>query len=171
MKKISNRMVRVLAAVSVLFILGAWRAEAGLIKVDQTIWGMDCAPCAYGMEKGLKKLVGIKRVQVSLNKGNAVIEFVSDVKEPTLADIRRVVRDSGFTPKEAKVKISGTLKVQEHNVLLLQVGEMNYVLKPVDKTKAAWQRLQKAANGSTITVTGKVPAGHSDEIFVDEALL
>lgn len=44
----------------------AARAEAnGLLEVEQAIFGMDCAPCAYGVERSLKRLPGAQRVQVS----------------------------------------------------------------------------------------------------------
>lgn len=168
MKAIMNRtntpMIRTLVLVIVLLILAVSPTAAGLIEVDQTIWGMDCAPCAYGMEKGLKKLEGVKKVKVSLNKGNAVLQFASD-SELTLADIRRVVRDGGFTPKEAKVEVSGTLKA-EGGELRLQVGEMGYLLKPSDQAKEAWRQLQKSATGTTVTVVGQTPADQDDRIVV-----
>ena len=46
---------------------------AQLVKVDQEVFGMDCAPCAYGLERGLKKMDGLERVKVSLNDGKAYL--------------------------------------------------------------------------------------------------
>jgi copper chaperone CopZ len=154
MKTTTNKMMARLAAV----------AEAGLIDVDQSIWGMDCAPCAYGMEKGLKNLEGVKKVKVSLNKGNAVIQIAADSKL-VLADIRRVVRDGGFTPKEAVVKISGTLQ-RKDGELRLKVSNADYALKPSEKATDAWRRLQETAVGVTVTVVGDTPAEHDDQIRV-----
>jgi copper chaperone CopZ len=167
MKTTMNKtLARTLAMISVLLTLGGSNAVAGLIEVDQSIWGMDCAPCAYGMEKGLKKLEGVKRVKVSLNKGNAILEFKTDSKL-ALADIRSTVRDGGFTPKEAKVKVSGTLKL-EGDELRLKVGEVIYLLKPSDKAKDAWQQLRKLEAGATVTIAGQTPADHDDRIVVLE---
>lgn len=160
----SKTMARMAAVVAALLTLGFSNAAAGLIEAKQTIWGMDCAPCAYGMEKGLKKLEGVKTVKVSLNKGNAVIEFAADNKL-VLADIRRVVRDGGFTPKEAVVKISGTLQ-REGEELRLRVGDTHYALKPSEEAKDVWQRLQETAVGATVTVVGDTPAEHDDQIRV-----
>jgi copper chaperone CopZ len=167
MTTIIRRMVAwPLAVLSVLLMLGVSNAAAGLIEVDQTIFGMDCAPCAYGMEKGLKKMEGVKTVKVSLNKGNAVIQFAADNKL-VLADVRRVVRDGGFTPKKATMKISGTLK-GKGDELRLHVGDTDYTLKPSEKAKDVWQRLQAAGTGATVTVVGEAPADEDGEILVQQ---
>lgn len=160
----NETMTRLSAVVVAMLTVGISNATAGLIEVDQTIWGMDCAPCAYGMEKGLKKLEGVKKVKVSLNNGNAVLQFTADNKLG-LADIRRVVRAGGFTPKHATVKISGTLQ-RDGDQLRLHVGKADYALKPSEKAKGAWQGLQEAGTGATVTVVGDAPADHDDQILV-----
>ena len=165
--KMNKRIAWSLAVVFVLLALSVSKAAAGLIEVDQIIWGMDCAPCAYGMEKGLKKLKGVSEVKVSLNKGNAVIQFAADNKL-VLADIRRVVRDGGFTPKQATVEISGTLQ-REGDELHLHAGDVHYALKPSEKAKDAWQRLQEAGTGATVTVVGDARADDDGEILVQQA--
>jgi copper chaperone CopZ len=81
-------------------------ARAELRKVEQVVYGMDCAPCAYGLEKGLKKLKGVKDVTVSLNKGTAIVELKPGNKV-TVEDIKKIVRKNGFTPKETKI-LEGT---------------------------------------------------------------
>lgn len=82
----------------------------GLIHAKQVIFGMDCAPCAYGIEKGLKGLPGVQSVTVSLNNGYAEVSLASDSKT-SLADIREVIRKNGFTPKDAQVQLEGTLQL------------------------------------------------------------
>lgn len=80
----------------------------GLREVDQTIFGMDCAPCAAGIERGLSKLPGVTSVRVSLNEGKAVAQLAPD-STTTLAQIREVIRHNGFTPKDASVTVVGRL--------------------------------------------------------------
>ena len=77
-------------------------ASAELLKVEQKIYGMDCAPCAYGVEKGLKKLEGVKKAQVSLNKGTAVVELKPG-NNVTVDQIKDIVKRNGFTPKETRI--------------------------------------------------------------------
>ncbi|MDE1975681.1 MAG: heavy-metal-associated domain-containing protein [Elusimicrobia bacterium] len=94
------------AVLAGLFLaLAAWQAasaRAEMSKVVMKIYGMDCAPCAYGMTKGLEKIKGVAKVVVSLNAGTATLDLAPG-NEVTLKEIRRVVREHGFTPKEAKV--------------------------------------------------------------------
>jgi copper chaperone CopZ len=76
-------------------------ARAELLKVEQVVYGMDCAPCAYGLEKSLKKIAGVKEVTVSLNKGTATLELKPGNKV-TVKKIKEVIRVNGFTPKRQK---------------------------------------------------------------------
>lgn len=82
-------------------------AADGLRDVRQTIFGMDCAPCAYGVEKGLRALPGVGDVSVSLNEGYARASLEAD-SPTTLAQIRETIRDGGFTPKGATLRVEGT---------------------------------------------------------------
>ena len=62
----------------VLSIFSFSSAIGQLIKVDQEVFGMDCAPCAYGLERGLKKMDGLQSVKVSLNDGKAYLKLAVD---------------------------------------------------------------------------------------------
>ncbi len=115
--------------------VGLWRVgtldlvrAAGLLEVDQVIFGMDCAPCAYGVEQGLRKLQGVQKVTVSLNQGKAVVVFAPD--SPTsLKQIRKTIRKNGFTPKDAMVHVAGRL-AREGDALLLAAGTVATGLRP-----------------------------------------
>src|SRR5689334_20253187 len=80
----------------------------GLLEVKQTIFGMDCAPCAYGVQQRLKKLPGVTQVDVSLNDGIASIQVAPD-SPVTLAQMHDVLVDGGFTPKQATVTVEGRI--------------------------------------------------------------
>lgn len=98
--KTKNKWLSALLIAALAFGVATARAE--LLKLEQKVYGMDCAPCAYGLEKSLKKLPGIKDVSVSLNKGTATIELKPGNKV-TVAEIKDVVRKNGFTLKETKI--------------------------------------------------------------------
>jgi copper chaperone CopZ len=104
----------------------------GLREVDQTIFGMDCAPCAAGVEQGLSKLPGVTSVRVSLNEGKAVIALGPDSRT-TLTQIREVIRHNGFTPKEARATLVGRI-VREGNRLWLDTGSGRFVLEADSRT-------------------------------------
>ena len=95
----------ILAFVSVFSTHGAM---AQLIQVDQEVFGMDCAPCAYGLERGLKKMDGLEKIQVSLNKGKAYISLASE-NTLTLQQIQEEVKSNGFSARKAEVILQGEL--------------------------------------------------------------
>lgn len=61
------------------------------------IKGMSCPFCAYGAKKRLLTLPGAKKVDMTLGKDQAIVEFAPDSKV-TDDQIRKAVRDAGFTP-------------------------------------------------------------------------
>lgn len=98
----------------------------GLLKVRQTIFGMDCAPCAYGVQQRLKKLPGVTQVVVSLNDGIASIEVAPD-SPVTLGQIHDVLVDGGFTPKQAVVTVEGHIAKEGDRWVLIS-GANKYTL-------------------------------------------
>lgn len=97
-----------LGIVFTLIILGFQFANAQLIKVEQEVFGMDCAPCAYGLERGLKKLDGLEKIVVSLNDGKAYLNLASG-NTVTLKKIQDEVKKNGFSARNAKVIMIGDL--------------------------------------------------------------
>ena len=63
-----------------------------LVRVD----GMNCPFCAYGIEKQLQKLDGVKNVETELALGQFAVEVADDI---TLSEetVREIIRDAGFT--------------------------------------------------------------------------
>ena len=94
--------------IALLTIFSLSGAMAQLIKVDQEVFGMDCAPCAYGLERGLNKMDGLEKVQVSLNKGKAYLQLASNNKL-TLKKIQEEVKNNGFSARNAEVTVKGEL--------------------------------------------------------------
>lgn len=128
-------------------------AQAQLQEVKQTVFGMDCAPCAHAMETRLGNTDGVSSVTVSLNEGLATLEL-----EPgnalTLSSIREAVVQGGFQPKDATVRVTGVVTEQDgRRVLSIEAGE-TYVLEPTDESTD----VQEVEPGTKVTVTGRVAA-------------
>ncbi|MHB1142326.1 MAG: heavy-metal-associated domain-containing protein [Sulfuricaulis sp.] len=84
-----------------------WGAEAAPKAAEQQVLeiqvkGMTCPFCAYGIEKNLSKLPGVKQAQVSLEAKKARVAMQPG-QAPDEAAVRKVIVDSGFTPGEATV--------------------------------------------------------------------
>ena len=141
--------------ISIGIILAAALSTAqadGLIKVEQSVFGMDCAPCAYGLQKGLTKLPGATKVDVSLNEGKATIEFGPDAPT-TFSQVHDVIVNGGFTPKDAVVTVAGRITAEGGQLFLVANADERYRLVfPQRDTRAALKA------GASVTVQGGIQA-------------
>ncbi len=89
----------VTAAAAVLFtaiLLTAAPTETGKKAVIQ-VKGLSCPICVHRLEQVLTKLPGATKAEVSLEKGQAVIEFHSGAHAGD-QQITQTIRDAGFVP-------------------------------------------------------------------------
>lgn len=155
------------STIALALVLAAPAALAELRKVDQTVYGMDCAPCAYGVEKGIGKLDGVESVAVSLNDGNAVVELAEGNKV-SIADIQQVVSDGGFTPKEAHIEVAGKLVRKDDKRQLVTEDGTRYELTEASGAKDAWAELQDAQDDTQLVLEGVVPADNTAQLEVEK---
>lgn len=95
-----NKLSKLITTLGVL-ALAIPLALADLVEVKQTVYGMDCAPCAYSVQKNLEKLEGVESAKVNLNTGVVDVKLVPG-SGVTVAKIQQVIKDAGFTPKQAE---------------------------------------------------------------------
>lgn len=160
--------IALVAAGAMLFAVGfGARAYAELLKVDQTVYGMDCAPCAFGVERGLRDLPGVTHVTVSLNDAKAVVALAPE-NTVTLDQIQRVIRHGGFDAREAEIEVRGRFLPRSQGTgpsLVLESGE-RFTLRRAsapdkakrdEASKSAWRRIERLNEGQIITVKGVAP--------------
>lgn len=70
--------------------------EQERIYVKIEIKGMACPYCAFGMEKELKQVAGVDKVEIELQQGLAYISTPINQK-PTKESLEKIITDSGFT--------------------------------------------------------------------------
>ncbi|MDX1767149.1 MAG: heavy metal-associated domain-containing protein [Arenibacter troitsensis] len=138
-----------IAFIMIMAILGTFSSKAQIQKVDQEVYGMDCAPCAYGLERGLKKMDGLQNVRVSLNDGKAYIEL-SKNNSLGLKQIQEEVKKNGFSAKNAEVVIEGKL-INKDDSLELQTNNETYTI-----VKGAPNDLSSKLKPGTVKVRGIV---------------
>lgn len=154
--------MRLVTAISLLIgMLPISAFAGGLEHVKQTIFGMDCAPCAYGVEQGLKGLSGVEQVSVSLNDGYAEVDLADD-SGATLAEIREVIRKNGFTPRDANVQVSGKVVQSNEGKFLLKTDVETFELNAKEQTLLS----QLVERDSSVTVTGSIATGDSLQLSV-----
>lgn len=117
-------MMKNIALIMIMAILGTFSSKAQIQKIDQEVYGMDCAPCAYGLERGFKKMDGLKNVRVSLNDGKAYLEL-SENNSLSLRQIQDEVERNGFSAKKAEVVIESKL-INKNGGFELETGTETY---------------------------------------------
>ncbi len=68
-------------------------------QVQVQVDGLSCPFCAYGLEKKLKNIDGVASLKIDIDQGMAILT-VSENKSITEEEIRKVVKQAGFTPKK-----------------------------------------------------------------------
>lgn len=147
--------------VVLLLLLGAsastpTSAGAQLLEVKQTVFGMDCAPCAYGLEKRLRNIEGVQEVRVSLDEGLAATELARNGRV-RLNTIREAIRESGFSAEDAVIRARGTLRQENGRwTLVLPSGE-HFVLGQLSDS------VRRSLKPGPAAITGRVAKGDPDE--------
>ena len=106
------------------------------------------------MRVAVRKLDGVRSVAVSMNDGYADIVLASQ-NAVTVERIREAIHRNGFTPREARVRVSGTV-VRQGEQLLLEVPGSATTFRLAGSPEAL-ERLAHAAGGSPVTLDGTVP--------------
>ncbi len=135
--------------------------EKIIVRVD----GLSCAFCAYGLEKNLKELEGVEKVEINLNDGTASLIF-QEGKTVTDETIKKTVKDSGFTPREIKrqqstKKKAGSLETIELSIVGMSCSGCAYNVKTSLRQVPSVDEVQVDLKRGTATVTvekGKVSA-------------
>lgn len=136
-----------------LFWILPQRGHAQLVEIKQTVYGMDCAPCAYALENRINNLEGVTSASVSLNDGLLTAALAKE-NVLTLTQIRKAVEESGFSPKKATVKVTGTLQKEDGKYVIITPSGDKYALKP--NTSDTEKRLGNIQDGETITLSGQI---------------
>ena len=90
------------AVVALVLALGAISVSAATKTVTIRVKGMHCGGCSSSVAKALKATEGVEDVQVSYEKGEAVIKY--DDQKVTVAKLREVINDTGFKAVEEKTE-------------------------------------------------------------------
>lgn len=116
--------------------------------------------CARAVSAAIQRIEGVASVEVSLNKGFADVKL----KPGNRVDperIRQVVRDSGFTPKAADVRLAGEIVERGGKPALAVTGlDLVYLLSDHADARSKLAEAQRAV-GRTVLATGRLPEAPS----------
>jgi copper chaperone len=83
-----------------MLALGASSVLAVSKSVTIRVEGMKCNHCSSSVAKALKATDGVEKVEISHEKGEAVIQY--DEQKVTEAKLREVINGTGFKAVEEK---------------------------------------------------------------------
>ncbi len=69
----------------------------------------------------VQKLDGVESVEVSLNEGRVRVQFAPKTSV-TIAELRRTIRNQGFTPREAKLTVSAQIEMRGGGLVAMVPG-------------------------------------------------
>lgn len=87
----THRFMAIFIGAMLLSTMSAWAGQTHRLKVD----GLACPFCAYGIEKQLKAIPGVKGVKVSVKTGTVSVTM-NDGKKLSKARASRAVKNAGF---------------------------------------------------------------------------
>ena len=92
--------VATLLGIVLMLVLGASSVLAASKTVIIRVEGMKCNHCSSSVAKALKATDGVEKVEISHEKGEAVIQY--DEQKVTEAKLREVINGTGFKAVEEK---------------------------------------------------------------------
>lgn len=96
-----KKLISALSAILLLSLLGVTEMQAQkkgkemdefTVQVD----GLGCPFCAYGLEKKIKKLKGVKKLKIDMEEAIMTFKYPAE-KELTLAAVEKQVDEAGYT--------------------------------------------------------------------------
>ncbi|HVG35717.1 MAG TPA: heavy-metal-associated domain-containing protein [Pyrinomonadaceae bacterium] len=95
-----RKQVIALIVFTLVLGLGALSVSAATKTVTIRVEGMHCGGCSGSVTKALKATNGVEDVQVSYEKGEAIVKY--DDQKVTVAKLREVINSTGFKAVEEK---------------------------------------------------------------------
>ncbi len=142
----------------IIFLTGTFlprAAHSRILEVTVTVEGLACPFCAYGIEKKLKRVEGVRSIDVEMERGVVIITAEND-RSVNIGQVPGAVEDSGFSLKQMEVRVTGTAR-RDGGKLLLQYGGPEELLTVGDmKTEQKKQFSEYIESGKAVEVRGIV---------------
>ena len=93
-----------MSALTLLFASAVF--ASGQKRVSVRVDGLSCPFCAYGLEKKLKGIDGVEKLDIKINDGLAILTYKETAKIDTTLIIKKV-KEAGFTPGKIVIESAG----------------------------------------------------------------
>ena len=112
--------------------------------------------CAHAVSVAVEQIPGVDSVRVSLNEGYADIHLAPE-NDVTVERVRETIRNNGFTPREARIRVRGTVTELDDAPALSVAGEQRFRLVQDADAPGRPGELARMPAGREVTVEGVVP--------------
>ena len=109
------------------------------------------------MRVALEKVEGIQQVNVTLKRGVAHITF-KDGNTVTLQQLRKVIKDAGYTTRDAEVTVRGSVTGTQKLVLAISGTHTSLALSQAKEGASLAPLRTGSGRGLLVEVLGTVPA-------------
>lgn len=110
--------------------------------------------CAHAVRGGLKKIEGVRDANVSLKEGVATIAFTPD-NRVRLAQVWKVVRDNGFTPRASTIRADGVVAIRGDAVVITIAGsDESFIADNADSARDRVAELRALGAGARVRIEG-----------------
>ena len=155
-----RKIVMTMSSIVLLASISPAQISQVTVKVD----GLACAFCAYGLQKGLKRVEGVRDVKVYVDAGKAELQFKKGVPAG-LEEIAPTVKKAGYTPAEIRIEATGRLvDWNGRPALAIDGSGEKLLLNGSDALKRLRQDLKAKGDSAKVTVAGTLeqvmPAEH-----------
>ncbi len=114
---------RTLNLIGILFVFGFLvQSQAQERKVKIQVDGLACPFCAYGLEKKLKEIDGVKKLDIQVDSARVVMIFEQDALVDSMKIVRKV-KEAGFTAR--KIIIGNNQPRHESKAIKSDENEQN----------------------------------------------
>jgi len=121
---------------------GKEKKETNVDKITVQVDGLGCPFCAYGLEKKMLEMDGVKKFRIEMESGLTSFTYPTE-KKLSLEEVKAQVDKAGYTPMDLKIeRANGTI---EH--LTFETPEIDY---------KANQSLEFAVNGNCNMCEGRI---------------
>ena len=131
-------------------------AFAEVNKVTVKVDGLSCAFCAYGLQKGLKKVEGVQEVKIFVDAGRAELK-VKPGAAVGIEEIESAVKKAGYTPRAITVEATGN--VVDWNgrpVLAVSPGDIKFLLEENESLRRLQEVLGEQEKDRMVAVSGQI---------------
>ncbi len=108
----TQRRIAVSILITLLAFAGPVVSSAQYQKVTLRVDGLACPFCAYGLEKKLKRMDNLDKLDIKINEGLVILYFL-DGTQIDKELISQKVKEAGFTPREITVEKKSDEQSQE----------------------------------------------------------